>query len=360
MRITTVVGARPQFVKAAMVSLALAKHTGIRETLIHTGQHYDREMSAVFFDDLGLAPPAVNLSIGSGSHGAQTGHMLEALEKILLADRPDMVLVYGDTNSTLAAALAAAKLVVPVAHVEAGMRCFNRSVPEEVNRIVTDHLSAVLYAASPSSAGNLACEGIAGPHVVLAGDVMYDAALLFAGRAGDGIRRRLGLETKGYALATIHRAENTDDPANLAAVFGGLVALAAKLPVVVPLHPRTRAALGANGMGDDLARRLRLIDPVGYVDMQALEAGARLVVTDSGGVQKEAFYHRVPCVTLRGETEWVELVELGWNRLLKPRDADLVGAALIAALDAPAGQEAPELYGAGRAAAIVAGDLAVR
>lgn len=360
MHITTVVGARPQFVKAAMVSLALAGHGRVRETLVHTGQHYDREMSTIFFDELGLAPPAVNLAIGSGSHGQQTGRMLAALEGVLSDDRPDMLLVYGDTNSTLAATLAAAKLLVPVAHVEAGMRCFNRAVPEEVNRVVTDHLSTVLYAASSSAVDHLAREGIAGPQVILSGDVMYDAALLFAARAGKGALRRYDLKDKGYALATIHRAENTDDRSRLAAVFGGLCILAERVPVVVPLHPRTRAALAAAGLGDDAARRLVLVDPVGYLDMQALESGARLVVTDSGGVQKEAFYHRVPCVTLRGETEWTELLDLGWNRLVHATDAATVGAALLDALDAPPGREAPELYGAGHAAATIAADLAAR
>ena len=311
-RILTVVGARPQFIKAAPVSAALAA-AGIRECLVHTGQHFDALMSDVFFDELGIPKPAHNLEISSLGHGAMTGRMLEALERVMLAEKPAMALVYGDTNSTVAGALAAAKLHIPVAHVEAGLRSFNRRMPEEINRVVADHVSDLLLCPTSTAIANLAAEGITrGVHAV--GDVMYDTTLAAVDRARGRSRilESLGLTPGSYAVATIHRAENTDDPARFARVLAWLEAAAATRPIVMPLHPRTAKLLDASG------RRLagiRRIDPIGYLDMAWLTHHAAAVLTDSGGLQKEAYFHGVPCVTLRDETEWVETVEAGWNRL---------------------------------------------
>lgn len=357
MKVVTVIGARPQFIKAAPVSAALAAGGVIDEVVVHTGQHYDDNMSRVFFDELGMREPALHLGVGGGSHGAMTGRMLEAIEGVLLADLPDWVLVYGDTNSTLAGALAAAKLHVPVAHVEAGLRSFNRRMPEELNRVLTDHLAELLFAPTETAVDNLSAEGIAGPAVQLVGDVMYDVALQTLAK-GEGVDRlgRFGLLPGGYVLATIHRAENTDNPAVLASIFLGLSAVAERHQVVVPLHPRTEAALRASGLLDEAGRRLRLLPPVGYLDMVALERGALLIATDSGGVQKEAYFHRVPCVTLREETEWVELVEHGWNRLVSPTNADEVAAAILGSIGSQ-GREI-QLYGGGKAAHTIARILA--
>ena len=318
--VVSILGARPQFIKAAVVTRALAAHGGVRERLLHTGQHYDAQMSDVFFDELGLPAPEWNLGIGSGPHGQQTGRMLEAIEDVLMKTRPDWVLVYGDTNSTLAGAMAAAKLHIPVAHVEAGLRSFNRSMPEEINRVVTDHVASLLFAPTPAAMAHLAREGVSEKRCHLVGDVMYDSVLQLAPRAAaqSTVLDREGLKHGSYVLATVHRAENTDSPERLGHILAGLAAAASGTPVVLPLHPRTRAILSDQGSGLTQPSGLRLIDPVGYLDMLALERGARLVVTDSGGVQKEAFFQRVPCLTLRDETEWTELVEAGWNRLVPP------------------------------------------
>lgn len=334
MRIVTIIGARPQFIKAATVSRVAARTPGVQELLLHTGQHYDENMSAVFFQEMGIPEPAYHLGMGSGSHGAMTGRMLGGIEEVLLDVKPHWVLVYGDTNSTLAGALAAVKLHIPVAHVEAGLRSFNRRMPEETNRVLADHASDLLFAPTATAVRNLANEGIAGPKVQLVGDVMYDASRFFGTKAEreSRILEAHGLRPRGYVLATIHRAENTDAPARLAAIFRGLAALAADVPVVLPLHPRTRQALAAAGLLADVERRLRVLPPVGFMDMVMLEKHARLVATDSGGVQKEAFFYRVPCLTLRDETEWVELVELGWNTLCPPTSAAAVAAAARAAL----------------------------
>jgi UDP-GlcNAc3NAcA epimerase len=361
-RFLTVVGARPQFIKAAVVSRLLRDSAGVREVLVHTGQHFDANMSAVFFAELGLPEPDFNLEVSGGSHGEQTGRMLERLERVIAAEQPDTVIVYGDTNSTLAGALAAAKLHVPVAHVEAGLRSYNRRMPEEVNRVLTDHASDVLFAPTMAAVENLAREGIAPERVHLVGDVMYDAALHFGAGPGldraPGLLSTLGLRPGGYVLATVHRQENTDDPSRLHAILGALGALAARLPVVMPLHPRTRGALASHGSPGRIAADVRFIDPVSYLDMLALEGGARLIATDSGGVQKEAFFHRVPCVTLRGETEWVELVGAGWNRLASPSDPEALLETLHLALDAGVPATAPELYGGGRAGEAIVARLA--
>ncbi len=350
MKIVTIVGARPQFVKAAVVSRALAAHPGVEEVLVHTGQHYDEQMSGVFFSELGMSPPACNLEVGSGTQGAQTGRMLEAIEQVLLEQRPDWVLVFGDTNSTLAGALAAAKLHVRVAHVEAGLRSFNRSMPEEVNRVLTDHASELLFAPTEAAVENLCREGLPPERVHLVGDVMYDAALFYAEVAAQrsDLPARLGLLEVDYILATVHRAENTDNAARLRAIFEGLRRVAREYAVVVPLHPRTRGALARTGEGPKLTEGLLLTDPLGYLDMVSMESHARVIATDSGGVQKEAYFYGVPCVTLREETEWVELVTTGWNRLTPPVSAEGVAEAILEAVGTRGRVGA--LYGQGNAA----------
>jgi UDP-GlcNAc3NAcA epimerase len=319
MKIATIVGARPQFVKAAMLSRAL-RAIGFDEMLIHTGQHYDDNMSRVFFDELEIPEPDINLGIGSGPHGAQTGRMLEAVESVLVANRPLMIIVYGDTNSTLAGALAAVKLQIPVAHVEAGLRSFNRGMPEELNRVLVDHVSEFLFAPTRTAVTNLLHEGIVEEAIHLVGDVMFDATLYFGAKAEKQSRilQRLSLDTKNYVLVTVHRAENTDNEERLRELFLGLTEIAEDIPTVIPLHPRTRVSLSRLGFCDKKRTNIRLIEPVGYFDMLMLQKHAQLIVTDSGGVQKEAFFHKVLCVTVRDETEWVELVELGWNHLLPP------------------------------------------
>lgn len=311
MKLLTVVGARPQFIKAAAVGYAIQSANdagaGIESILVHTGQHYDSAMSRVFFDELGLQAPDHNLNIGSGSHGAQTGRMLEAIEGVVQAEQPDVVLVYGDTNSTLAGALAAAKLHVPVAHVEAGLRSRNRQMPEELNRMLTDHVSAWLFCPTETAAENLRREGIhEGVQVV--GDVMYELVLRFGARRDlpAGWRER-GVEPHRFILATVHRAENTDDEARLRGILNALAELANDVLVMVPLHPRTKKHLP--GMRLDVPERLVFVPPLTYREMLAAEGAAGLIVTDSGGVQKEAFWLAVPCITVRDETEWPETQE---------------------------------------------------
>ena len=338
MKVVSIVGARPQFIKAAAVSRALRKN--YTEVLVHTGQHYDANMSAVFFEELGISKPDMDLAVGSGPHGEQTGAMLTGMEKVLQAERPDWVLVYGDTNSTLAGALAAAKLHIQVAHVEAGLRSYNRAMPEEVNRVVTDHLSAALFCPSQTAVDNLAAEGITrGVHLV--GDVMAEA-LAFAverARSRSNVLRRLGLTPGGYLLATVHRAENTDDASRLRNILRAFDAL--EEPVVFPAHPRTRGAIEASGYSP--APHVVVFEPVGYLDMVMLEQSARMILTDSGGVQKEAYWLGKPCVTLRDETEWVETVHAGWNVLAGADTERIVLAAR--SFIRPAAR--PPLYGDG-------------
>jgi len=352
LKLVSIVGARPQFVKAAMVSRALRAH-GVEEVLVHTGQHYDDDMSAIFFSELRIPAPKHQLGIGGGPHGAMTGRMLAAIEEVLEAERPDRVVVFGDTNSTLAGALAAVKLHLPVAHVEAGLRSFNRHMPEEINRVLTDHIADLLFAPTELAVENLRHEGRPAEAIHMVGDVMFDACLHYGAHARPAIIERLGLRPRHYVLATVHRAENTDDVGRLRAIVAGLAMVAAECPVVWPLHPRTRTALArANLM--PTAPWLTLTDPVGFLDMIALEKDAVLIATDSGGVQKEAFFHRVPCLTLRDETEWSELVRVGWNRLVPPRDAEAVRAAVMGALARPPPDDAPNLYGEGHTAAAIA------
>lgn len=344
MKILTIVGARPQFIKAAMVSRAIISHNQkpetkshqpITEVILHTGQHYDHNMSRIFFDQMGIPKPAYNLHIGSGTHGDTTGRMLAGIEQVILNEKPDWVLVYGDTNSTLAGALAASKRHVPVAHVEAGLRSFNKRMPEEINRILTDHVATLLLCPTTAALRNLANEGIS-ENVFHVGDVMYDAALVFGNIAEkeSTILDQLALSPKSYRLATIHRAENTDNPTRLKNIFAAFKAIANKeYPIILPLHPRTRTALLANGLAQenglsiDLATpHVKIVPPLSFLDMVMLEKHARTILTDSGGVQKEAYFHRVPCVTLRDETEWVETVEAGWNVLAGARYAGIMGA----------------------------------
>jgi UDP-GlcNAc3NAcA epimerase len=346
MRIVTVVGARPQFIKAAPVSRLLrARH---QEMLVHTGQHYDEAMSAGFFRELSIPDPDLNLEIGSGPHGAQTGEMLKTLEPVLLEHRPDGVLVYGDTNSTLAGALAAAKIGYAasrrpwLAHVEAGLRSFNRSMPEERNRVVTDHLADLLLAPTPAAMDRLRAEGL-GDRAELVGDVMADAVCWAADQADLHLPPAAG-ERPGFVLLTLHRAENVDDPRQLA---GWLAMLPDDRPVIWPIHPRTAAALARGGAQP--GPNVTVIDPVGYLAMLALERAAVAVATDSGGVQKEAYLAGVPCITLRTETEWVETVDAGWNRVTG-HEPDAIRRALADAQFMDRSRPRPELFGDGHAA----------
>lgn len=317
MKIVTVVGARPQFIKAAALSRCIKEQYAgqIEEILVHTGQHYDDNMSAVFFDELAIPKPKYNLAITASTHGAMTGRMIEAIEQVLLDEKPNVVLVYGDTNSTIAAAIAASKLHIPIAHVEAGLRSFNMRMPEEVNRIVTDKLSTWLLCPTDEAVKNLRNEGMTqGVHQV--GDVMYDNALYFSEQAKQKstILDSLKLKEREFALVTCHRAENTDDKENLTNILQAIANIARDMPVVFPIHPRTQATIDRFELNDYL-KKLTVIKPVAYLDMVALEQSAKIILTDSGGVQKEAFFYGVPCITMREETEWVETVELGWNRL---------------------------------------------
>jgi UDP-GlcNAc3NAcA epimerase len=358
-RVLTVVGNRPQFVKAAAVSQQL--RASAEEILVHTGQHYDRELSEIFFEELGLPPPDHQLGVGSGSHAKQTGAIITGLEPLIREIGPDAVLVYGDTNSTLGGALVAAKAHLPLAHVEAGMRSFNRTMPEEINRVVADSLSALLLCSTEVAVRNLENEGLGGG-AVLVGDVMADVALTFgpiADRRSD-VLERLDLGPGSFCVATAHRAGNVDDPGRLRLVIEVLAAAARTAPVVFPVHPRTRARLEVEGLDDLEASGIRAIEPVGYLDMTALVRASRAVITDSGGLQKEAFLASVPCVTMREETEWVETVEAGWNRLVG-LDPD-AAAATLKELPRPGDRVSPaaEMYGGGTAGERVAAAIAER
>ena len=315
MRVTTVVGARPQFIKMAPVSRELRKH--FEEIVIHTGQHYDYEMNRIFFEQLNIPEPDYYLGVGSGSHGYQTGEMLKKIEEVLVREEPDIVLVYGDTNSTLAGALAAVKLHIKVAHVEAGLRSFDKRMPEEVNRVLTDHVSDYLFAPTETAVKNLHNEGIR-EGVYLTGDVMYDALLhnIRIARKESKILTELGLTPGEYILATVHRAENTEGRERLESIIEAFIE-SGEL-IVFPAHPRTRKYLEAYSLIDEVekAGNVLMIPPVGYLDMLALEENARKILTDSGGVQKEAYFLKVPCITLRERTEWIETVEDGWNILV--------------------------------------------
>lgn len=353
MKIVTVIGARPQFIKAATVSRAL-KESSIPEVIVHTGQHFDSNMSDIFFDEMVIPRPDHFLNISGLSHGAMTGQMIEKIEVVLKDEKPDFVLVYGDTNSTLAGALAAAKLHIPIAHVEAGLRSFNMRMPEEINRILTDRISAKLYCPTLTAIENLQREGFdhISCEVLMSGDVMYDAALFYSERSGGyNTLEKYELSPGGYFLATIHRAENTDSIENLEAIIAALNQLHMQYPVVLPLHPRTRKIIQAR----KLPVAFQIIDPVGYFDMLNLIKGSRIVLTDSGGLQKEAYFFQKFCVTMRDQTEWVELVKGGFNILtgadqLKIQNA--VDQFLIRKFDSKA-----DLYGNGNAAGLIVKNL---
>jgi UDP-N-acetylglucosamine 2-epimerase len=354
MKIVTIVGARPQFIKAAPVSRAIAEYNHnaggsrhIEEVIVHTGQHYDYNMSKIFFEEMQIPEPHFNLGVGSGSHGKQTGEMLMRIEEVLQSEKPDRVLVYGDTNSTLAGALAACKLHIPVAHVESGLRSFNREMPEEHNRVLTDHCADLLFCPTQTAADNLAIDGITrGVHLV--GDTMYDAVLQFSEIANlhSTILQDMGLKRKSYLLATVHRPYNTDNYESLQNILSAFAEI--EEPVIFPIHPRTRqkiAELGLHNFESGM-RNLELINPVGYLDMLMLEKNARMILTDSGGMQKEAYFFGVPCLTLRPETEWIETVKAGWNVLVSAdRDKIVNSVTLFQIPDAR-----PDLYGNGNAA----------
>jgi UDP-GlcNAc3NAcA epimerase len=312
-RIMTVVGARPQFIKAAAVSRVLKTSGFLKEMLVHTGQHFDENMSEVFFAELGIPAPAYNLEVSGGTHGVMTARMLERLEAVMLENEPDAVLVYGDTNSTLAGALAAAKLHIPAIHVEAGLRSFNRAMPEEINRVIVDHISSLLLCPTALSVANLKQENIENG-VSWVGDVMYDTTLYVRDSAmkNSTITERFGLKDKQFGLCTLHRAENTNNPARFARILDYIADHSRSLPLVFPVHPRVGERVRAWAKKFP---QVTVIDPVGYLDMHRLLAGASTVLTDSGGLQKEAYFHRAPCITIRDETEWVETIRAGWNRL---------------------------------------------
>lgn len=318
MKITTVIGARPQFIKASSLSREISKHDNIEEIIIHTGQHYDANMSDVFFTELEIPKPKYNLGIGGGSHGQNTGRMIEGIEKILIEENPNYLLVYGDTDSTLAGALAGSKIHIPVIHIEAGLRSFNKNMPEEINRILTDHCSDFLFTPTQTATKHLLNEGVNKNKIYQVGDIMYDTALYFGVKADKESKAldTYNLDTKDYYLVTIHRQENTDDKVRLENIFDGLNKLADEHNIILPLHPRTKKKLNDFGL-EKLLKNLIITEPLGYLDMVKLEKNAKGIITDSGGIQKEAFFYSVPCFTLRDETEWVELIEIGVNKLIK-------------------------------------------
>jgi UDP-GlcNAc3NAcA epimerase len=357
LKVLAVVGARPQFIKHAALSQALRATAGVEEVLVHTGQHYDENMSEVFFREMEIAEPRHNLGVGSGGHGAQTGAMLAQLEEVLLEERPDWTLIYGDTNSTLAAALASVKLHIPVAHVEAGLRSHDLRQPEEVNRLCADQVSTLLFAPTEGAAAQLHREGFARHRIRQVGDVMYDAALHFAQVAErhSTVLERAGVERGGFVLTTIHRPENTDDPRRLRNLVMALVALSRDLPVVFPMHPRTRGRLGP--LIEELlaAPGVRVLPPASYLDMVMLEKYAALVASDSGGVPKEAFFYRVPSVILREVAVWDELVELGWTRTIPADDVQALVRVMRSAIGTRGAEAAP--YGDGRSGERIVADL---
>lgn len=354
MRVFSVVGARPQFIKAAPVCRAVRRHHD--EVLVHSGQHYDYDMSDVFFEQLGIPKPDFNLGVGSGSHARQTGEMMALLEELMLEQDPDVVLVYGDTNTTLAAGLAAAKAGIPVAHVEAGLRSFNRSMPEEINRVLVDHLSELLMVPTRAAVDNLAVEGISrGVHLV--GDVMLDAARFFAEKVDAApVLSRYGFDPGEYYLATVHRAGTSDSPERLASVVRAFSAL--DRPLLWPVHPRTRANLDRFGLMNliESSGVIRAVEPLSYMETVALLRSSRALLTDSGGMQKEAYFFEVPCITLRDETEWIETVDLGWNRLVGTDEAAI--AAAVSSLAVPSLH--PDVYGDGHAADAIISALEAR
>ncbi|MEP6406139.1 MAG: UDP-N-acetylglucosamine 2-epimerase (non-hydrolyzing) [Marinobacter sp.] len=349
MKVMTIIGARPQFIKAAVVSRAFKEHRpDVQEIIVHTGQPYDANMSEVSFDELEIPRPDHNLGIGGGTHGQNTGRMIEKLEGLMIEIMPEWVLVYGDTDSTLAGALAASKLNVPVVHVEAGLRSFNRKMPEEINRVLTDHVANLLFVPTETSLQNLLNEGIANEKMKLVGDVMYDAALFYKRKSRKpDLPEGLNIESNGFVLCTIHRAENTDDPKRLGSILEGLGNTGQT--IVLPLHPRTRSKVADYGIC--IPGNVWVIEPIGYLEMVWLEVHCRLIATDSGGIQKEAYFHGKPCLTLRDETEWVELVDEGVN-LLVGADASRIVSCFDSILNVSVGGK--PLYGNGNSGVQIA------
>ena len=357
-KIVTIVGARPQFIKAAAFSRVIGKQTEsdslVKEVLVHTGQHFDSNMSHVFFSELAIPEPQYNLGVAGGTHGDMTGRMLIELDRVFEIEKPDVVLVYGDTNSTLAAALSAAKFNIPVVHIEAGLRSFNRKMPEEINRVLTDHVSDLLFTPTKTAEDNLRAEGIAIEKVHRSGDIMLDAALFYKTRAVKPKDVSATLAQEAFSLVTIHRAENTSDDNRLIEIIRSLGSLPATL--LFPIHPRTRHKLDT--LEVSIPPNLHLIEPVGYLEMVWLESYCEMIITDSGGVQKEAFFHQKPCLTIRDETEWVELCELGVNRLTTP---ETLKSAYIEMLNLPLDEKFNEpLYGQGNAAEIILAEVVNR
>lgn len=364
-KILSVIGARPQFVKAASVSRAISESQTLSEIIIHTGQHFDKDMSEVFFTEMGIPEPALNMGISGGSHGSMTGRMIIELEKIILDKKPDCVLIYGDTNSTLAGALAAAKLQIPVAHVEAGLRSYNRSMPEEINRIMADRISSLLFVPSEKAAENLRAEGIGSDlpdvtqghgafaekaEIIVTGDVMADTIRLFRDKASreSSIYDRIGIKPCKYFAATVHRPENTDNPENLKSIFSAFKMLAETAPVVIPVHPRTKKVI--NDLSIEIPEGIIAVNPLSYLEMLALMGNAICILTDSGGMQKEALILGKPCITMRTETEWIETVESGWN-IVTGVNPERIMAAYQSFKNKLAGNEKPpvNLYGDGHA-----------
>ena len=358
MKILTILGARPQFIKAATVSRAINEFNAnerrlIKEVILHTGQHYDTNMSDVFFEEMDIPSPDYKLECGGLGHGAMTGRMLEKIEEIIEEEKPDWVLVYGDTNSTLAGALAASKMHIRVAHIEAGLRSFNMAMPEEINRILTDRVSNYLFCPTDTAVKNLEQEGFPFPtvtkvkqEILNVGDVMFDATLFYKSKAKETVNlEKWGLDEKGYALCTIHRAENTDDQNRLESIFQALREISKIMPIILPLHPRTKKIISESSFSD-LLSTLKVVDPLSYIETQRLEMGAKLILTDSGGMQKEAFFHKVPCITLRDETEWVETTDSGWNKLVSANADKIVD--VFSETQAP--EEQLKYYGDGQSA----------
>lgn len=349
-KIITIIGARPQFIKAAVVSRALQQiGETAEEKIIHTGQHFDANMSDIFFDELDIPKPHFHLGVGGGTHAQNTGRMMEKIEAVLLEEKPSMVLVYGDTDSTLAGAVAAVKLHIPVAHVEAGLRSFNKKMPEEINRILTDHAADILFTPTATATAHALKEGIATKKIQQVGDVMYDAALYYSSKADNSILERLSLQSKQFILTTLHRAENVDNKERLQQILNGLAK--SNMKVILPMHPRTKKRLQEFGLV--LPVNISIIDPAGYLEMIMLEKHAALIATDSGGVQKEAYFHQTPCVTMRDETEWVELVECGAN-ILTGADENKIETAIKTSLNISPGIFNNPLYGNGNAGMLIA------
>ena len=354
MRILTIIGARPQFIKAAAVSRVIRSHNDIKEIIAHTGQHFDANMSDVFFEQMDIPRPNHYLKIANLSHGAMTGRMLEGIEELIQQEKPDWVLVYGDTNSTLAGALAAAKLHLPIAHVEAGLRSHNPAMPEEINRVLTDRVSSLLLCPTETAVNNLEKEGF--PYkaitklrqqIVNVGDVMFDAVLYYRERALKEVNlETFGLEHQSYALCTIHRQENTDQAERIKSILSALQSIAKDLVVVLPLHPRTKAKISQYKL-ESFLKGLHLLDPLPYLEMQRLQMSAKVMLTDSGGMQKEAYFHRVTCITLRDETEWTETVEQGWNQISGTDTNSIISAWEKASTQ---GNRSKNLFGKGNAA----------